>query len=131
MLTERWVFRAVPAAVTEARHATRELAERLGVDPSTRSSMALCVSEAVANAVNHAYRHDAEPGVVEVAARRPAGGVAVMVRDAGCGMAPRPDSPGAGFGLGLIARLASRMAVQRLTPRGTELWMRFDLPERR
>ena len=131
MLTERWVFRAVPAAVTEARHVTRDLAERLGADADVRSSIALCVSEAVGNVVTHAYRHDREPGTVEVAAGRPAGGVSVTVSDAGCGMAPRSDSPGAGFGLGIIAQMASRVAVHRLSPRGTELRMRFDLPERR
>jgi anti-sigma regulatory factor (Ser/Thr protein kinase) len=130
MLTERWVFRAVPAAVAEARHAARELADRLGADAEVRTSIALCVTEAVSNVVTHAYRHDREPGTVEVAARRPLGGVAVTVRDAGCGLAARHDSPGAGLGLGIIAQLASWMKVHRLSPQGTELLMRFDLRDR-
>jgi anti-sigma regulatory factor (Ser/Thr protein kinase) len=131
MLTARWSFRAVPAAVTEARHAARDLADRLGADPELRTSIALCVTEAVSNVVRHAYRHDREPGTVEVVARRPTGSVSVTVTDAGCGPAPRPDSPGAGFGLGIIGQLASWMRVHRLSPQGTELCMRFDLPDGR
>jgi anti-sigma regulatory factor (Ser/Thr protein kinase) len=130
MLTERWVFPAVPAAVSEARRAARELAARQGADASLLSSFALCVSEAVTNVVSHAYRHDPEPGKVEVEARRPAGGLSLAVSDRGCGMAPRPDSPGAGYGLGLIQEMASETAVHRLTPSGTRLEMRFVVDDR-
>jgi anti-sigma regulatory factor (Ser/Thr protein kinase) len=129
MLTQRWVFRAIPDAVADARRVTRDVAERLGVDPSLLSSVVLCVSEAVTNAVAHAYRHEREPGSVEVELRRPAGGLRLFVRDHGAGIAPRPDSPGAGLGLVLVARLANRIVLRRVAPRGTELEMSFDVEE--
>jgi anti-sigma regulatory factor (Ser/Thr protein kinase) len=130
MLTERWVFPAVPDAVAQARRAAREIAERHAPDASVLSMIVLCVSEAVTNVVAHAYRHEPEPGQVEIEARRPAGGLCLSVRDHGCGMAPRGDSPGAGLGLGLIERIASRTAIAPVSPRGTQLVMRFDVDER-
>jgi anti-sigma regulatory factor (Ser/Thr protein kinase) len=126
MLTERWVFRAIPEAAAEARRATRQVAERAGADAS---AIVLCVSEAVANAVMHAYRHRGEPGAVEVEARRPVGSLCLAVRDRGTGMAERDDSPGAGFGLGLISSLAEGVAVRRVEPSGTEVVMRFPIDE--
>jgi anti-sigma regulatory factor (Ser/Thr protein kinase) len=50
----RWRFPAAPEAVGEARRATRELAQRLGVDDVLIASIVLCISEAVTNAVVHA-----------------------------------------------------------------------------
>jgi anti-sigma regulatory factor (Ser/Thr protein kinase) len=130
MLVERWVFRAIPQAAMEARRATRQLVERTGADPAALPSIALCVTEAVANVVTHAYRHEREPGEVELEATRPTGTLCVAVRDRGCGIAPREDSPGAGLGLGLISALASCVSIRPVAPRGTELVMRFDVGER-
>jgi serine/threonine-protein kinase RsbW len=129
MLVERWAFRAIPQAAMEARRATRQLVERTGADPAALPSIVLCVTEAVANVVNHAYRNEREPGQVELEASRPTGTLCVSVRDRGCGMAPRDDCPGAGLGLGLISTLASRVSIRPVAPRGTELVMRFDVGE--
>jgi len=129
MLVERWAFRAIPQAAMEARRATRQLVERTGADPAALPSIVLCVTEAVANVVTHAYRHEREPGQVELEASRPTGTLCVSVRDRGCGMAPRNDSPGAGLGLGLISSLATRVSIRPVAPRGTELVMRFDVGE--
>jgi serine/threonine-protein kinase RsbW len=129
MLTERWVFRAMPEAAAEARRAARQVAERVGTDASGVSAILLCVNEAVSNAVLHAYCNRREPGEVELEARRPVGTLCLSVRDRGGGMAPREDSPGAGFGLGLIFTLAQGVAVRRVDPSGTEVVMRFDVDE--
>ena len=129
MLVERWAFRAIPQAAMEARRATRQLVERTGADPAALPSIVLCVTEAVANVVTHAYRNEREPGQVELEASRPTGTLCVSVRDRGCGMAPRDDSPGAGLGLGLISSLATRVSIRPVAPRGTELVMRFDVGE--
>jgi anti-sigma regulatory factor (Ser/Thr protein kinase) len=126
MLTERWVFRAIPEAAAEARRATRQLAERAGADAS---AIVLCVSEAVANVVTHAYRNRGEPGDVEVEARRPVGSLCLSVRDHGSGMATRDDSPGACSGLGLISTLATGVAVRPVEPSGTEVVMSFPVDE--
>ena len=129
MLVERWAFRASPQAAMDARRATRQLVERTGADTAALPSIVLCVTEAVANVVTHAYRNEREPGQVELEASRPTGTLCVSVRDRGCGMAPRDDSPGAGLGLGLISSLATRVSILPVAPRGTELVMRFDVGE--
>ena len=129
MLVERWAFRAIPQAAMDARRATRQLVERTGADPAALPSIVLCVTEAVANVVTHAYRNEREPGQVELEASRPTGTLCVSVRDRGCGMAPRDDSPGPGLGLGLISSLATRVSIRPVAPRGTELVMRFDVGE--
>jgi anti-sigma regulatory factor (Ser/Thr protein kinase) len=131
MSTERWVFRAVPKAAAQAREATREVARRAGADPSSQSTIVMCVNEAVSNAITHAYRDRHEPGPVELEARQPNGALWFSVRDRGCGMAPRPDSPGAGLGLGLIAQLAGRLSIRPVAPSGTEVVMRFPVDEHR
>lgn len=91
----------------------------------------LCVSEAVTNAVVHAYRDHPKPDDIELEARRPDGYLCIYVRDSGLGVRPRPDTPGAGFGLPLITQLASDVAVRsgRGDGAGTELAMRFELDD--
>jgi anti-sigma regulatory factor (Ser/Thr protein kinase) len=87
----------------------------------------LAVAEAVANVVVHAYR-GASGGdavfrlevVVEPEHLR------VVVADDGLGMAPRPDSPGLGLGLALIAEATDGLEIEE-RERGTRLVMRFRL----
>jgi serine/threonine-protein kinase RsbW len=102
-----------------------ELLVRAGVPAAMGENVRLAVSEAVANAVIHGYR-DSPIGDVTVEAEAVGSRVRVVVRDAGCGMSPRRDSPGAGFGLPLIAKLSDSVSV---SPghggRGTELRMTF------
>jgi len=44
-------------------------------------------------------------------------------------MVPRPDSPGLGFGLPLIGRVADRVELSSVDDHGTEVCMRFGLSE--
>ena len=120
-------FPAEPPAPGQARRAAAEFAAREGADADTLAAIALCVSEAVTNAVVHAYRDQAEPGAVEIEARRPNGYLCLYVRDQGCGLKPRLDSPGLGLGLPLISRTAAAVEVRGAAAGGTELVMRFDL----
>ena len=55
------------------------------------------------------------------------GELKVIVRDEGCGMTPRTDSPGAGLGLPLIATLADSFSVTAPPGGGTEVCMTFPL----
>jgi len=125
----RWRFPAVPGSVALARRAAREAAVDLGADDRLLHSIQLCVSEAVSNAVLHAY-HGRPVGDVELEVHRSDTYVCVYVRDSGHGMRPRLDSPGAGFGLPLISQLASEVAVRVNGGSGTEIVMRFDLTSR-
>ena len=87
----------------------------------------LALSEALSNAVLHAYRDAPDSGDLEVRAVRDDGSVEVVVRDCGSGMAPRPDSPGLGLGLPVIAQMTDRYEIEQPeTAGGTAIRMRFD-----
>lgn len=53
----------------------------------------------------------------------------VIVRDEGKGIAPRPDSPGLGLGLPLIASLAESVQLRREESEHTEVQMTFLVGE--
>jgi anti-sigma regulatory factor (Ser/Thr protein kinase) len=78
----------------------------------------------------HAYRDRDRPGTVtagistDATARR----VEVVVTDGGSGMAARPDSPGAGLGVSIIAAVCDQVTIRpRPTGAGTEVRMIFAL----
>ena len=54
--------------------------------------------------------------------------LALTVEDDGGGMVPRPDSPGLGLGLPLIATVAERFETHSEVGRGTRVcvWFRLD-----
>ena len=123
---------ATAESVGTARRAVADYCTRLGAARAITDRVMLSVSEAVTNALVHAYRFADEPGLqrIELEARRCEQSLIVIVRDFGCGMAPRLDSPGLGLGLPLIA--ASTSSVQIDTPPGggrTEVSMEFTLLE--
>jgi serine/threonine-protein kinase RsbW len=55
--------------------------------------------------------------------------VHVVVRDHGRGMTPRPDSPGLGLGLPLIATLTESLELGKSPDDRTEVTMVFRLDE--
>ena len=114
---------ATPAAVPAVRRAVVEFAELHGV--GIAPDVALAVSEAITNAVLHAYR-DHSAGPVRVVACAEPDRLVVVVRDYGCGMSPHPDSPGLGLGLSVIGRLATELNIERPAEGGgTRLRMCF------
>jgi serine/threonine-protein kinase RsbW/stage II sporulation protein AB (anti-sigma F factor) len=116
----------LPAEVASAmlaRHALAELTGDAHLDVDD-VAVALCVSEAVTNAVVHGYRDRADTAdAIEVHAWEQDGGLCVVVRDFGRGLARRDDSPGLGLGLPLMSAMADRFAFAPDAP-GTrvELW---------
>jgi serine/threonine-protein kinase RsbW len=114
---------AEPRAVRTIRDAVRRFALRHGVGDA--DAVALALTEAATNAVVHAYRGDGERGDVRVVACAEPERLVVVVRDYGCGMRPRPDSPGLGIGLSLIGHLASHFNVEAPDGDGTRLRMHF------
>jgi anti-sigma regulatory factor (Ser/Thr protein kinase) len=111
---------ATTASVAAARRAIRGFIANLEVDVD---GITLAVSEAVANVVTHAYP-DGDDGVVELTGRANPFDVVVEVRDHGCGLAEGDGSPGAGFGLPIIHRLAHQVDL-RDTDDGVALTMAF------
>jgi serine/threonine-protein kinase RsbW len=115
--------------VAEARRAVVSLAQRAGLSGDRRTDVALAVGEACANAVMHAYE-GRPPGRLRVVAEVRDHRLEVVVTDRGNGMAPRPDSPGLGLGLPLMASLTSALELRPAAGGGTEVWMCFELVPR-
>jgi stage II sporulation protein AB (anti-sigma F factor) len=129
-MSEIWRLPARFDAPEVARRLLRGYAVRHGANREAVAAVALCVSEAVTNAVLHAYREAGEPGEIELEARGSDGHIYVHVRDEGVGMTPRVNSPGIGLGLPMIADHASSVEVRTPEMGGTEVVMRFDLADR-
>jgi serine/threonine-protein kinase RsbW len=102
-------------------------AQRAGAENGVLDAVRLAVSEAVSNVVVHSYRNARQRGEFTVAIEWEDDALHVTVRDHGCGMQPRMDSPGAGLGLPLIATLADSVSVSEPPDGGTELSMTFPL----
>jgi anti-sigma regulatory factor (Ser/Thr protein kinase) len=121
-------FPAHADQVARARHEVVAYAREHGAaDPD---GIAVAVSEAVTNAVVHAYIDAPAPGEVEVIAKRHLDdGLEIHVCDDGRGMMPRRDSPGLGVGLPLVAKLAERFRVETRPGGGTAISMFFAVQD--
>jgi anti-sigma regulatory factor (Ser/Thr protein kinase) len=111
--------------VAVVRHALGGLGEALDLDPQTLSDVKLAVTEACTNVVVHAYGEDEGP--MEVTATLEGLTLRVTVRDRGLGIVPRPDSPGLGLGLPLIATLTESLELGKADDNRTEVAMIFRL----
>jgi anti-sigma regulatory factor (Ser/Thr protein kinase) len=111
--------------VAVVRHAFGGLGDALDIDDQVLADVKLAVTEACTNVVVHAYP-DGE-GPMEIAASIRDGRLAIAVRDDGRGMLPRPDSPGLGLGLPLIATLSETLELGRGSDDRTEVRMTFRL----
>lgn len=128
---------AVSGNVPLVRHAVVAFAASQGAGDEQQGSIALAITEAVANVVVHAYRDrdgdDRRTATVSVDADadRHEGDLQIVVADDGLGLSSRYASDGLGMGLGLIADLADEFAIRDRQPRGTEVFMRFRLDRAR
>jgi len=114
--------------VCELRHWIEELSVEAGATAGQRADVSLAVTEALTNVVMHAYVGRPRPGPMRIRADHGDHALLVEVEDDGIGLGPRPDSPGAGFGLALIASLATELEFV-LGPggRGTLVRMTFAI----
>ena len=121
-LDRTWL--AVADNVPIARHAVvRHLNEIATSDPPL-SDVGLAVSEAVTNVVHHAYV-GRKPGPVRVRVEIGSHEIELLIEDHGSGMVPRPDTPGLGLGLPLIATISERLVVSDRSGGGTRVCMSF------
>ena len=110
------------------RHVLGGLGEAYEMPEEKLSDIRLAVTEACANVVVHAYP-DGREGQMEVVAAMQDETLTVLVRDWGCGIRPRPDSPGLGLGLSLIAALAESVQLGHGGEKRTEVQMTFALED--
>lgn len=118
-------FPAEPESVGLVRAALRDFALEAGADQCQVDAVRLAGSEAVTNAVVHAYSD--QPGDVYVTAAFVSGELWVLIADDGCGMEPRARRPGLGLGLGLISQVTDELAIVPRASGGTEVRMRFNI----
>jgi len=108
------------------RHALGGLGDALAISPQKLDDIRIAVSEACANVVLHAYPPGSE-GQMEISACMSDDEIVVAVRDWGRGIRPRPDSPGLGLGLSMIAALAEEVQLGHDSEQHTEVRMTFSL----
>jgi anti-sigma regulatory factor (Ser/Thr protein kinase) len=118
-------YEASPCSVAEGRATLADFAARVGATPSQVDAVRLAASEAITNAVLHAYRGG--PGLIYVNAAVASGELWILVSDDGCGLKPRANGPGLGFGLGLISEVSDDFAIVSRSTGGTEVRVRFNL----
>ena len=122
------VLPALPENVAVVRHVFAGVGDVLGMDSSSLGRLRLALSEACTNVVVHAYDED-KGGTLEVDAIIEDRLLNVIVRDRGIGVRPRPDSPGLGMGLPLIAAVTDEVEIVGNEQRGNEVRMTFLLPD--
>ena len=121
-------YPAVPSSVPLARRAVVRLAAAAGATDAELDAIRLATSEALTNAVVHAY--EGLPGLIHVSAELDAGGLSVVVADDGRGPAPQVQRRGMGLGLALIAEAADELAISKRPGGGTAVAMRFAVSPR-
>ena len=107
-------------SVTRARQAASEVARAVG---APEIDVKIAVSEAVGNAVTHAFRGE-ERGTITVRAYHERKRLVVSVTDDGDGMRPHLESPGLGLGISLITKVAENVRFDS-TDAGTTVSMSF------
>jgi anti-sigma regulatory factor (Ser/Thr protein kinase) len=122
-------YPALPSQVPTIRRAVGDIARGLGADDDVLLQINLAVSEAATNAILHAYRDRAveQAGDVRIVVRGGLDGLVVHVYDDGIGLTPRPDSPGLGLGLCLMAHETERFEICKCPDGGTEVVLHFRL----
>jgi serine/threonine-protein kinase RsbW len=117
-------------SVGQVRHVLDALLASLHVSVDCRQRIAIAVTEACANAVQHAYGTDQ----YHLAARVDERHCQVSVTDDGCGfrpvpgqLIPRPVSAESGRGLPLIAALADQFELYTHPGQGTQVRLSMDL----
>jgi serine/threonine-protein kinase RsbW len=118
---------ATPQDIAPLRQAVVRYAHRCGGSERQCDDIALAVSEAVTNAVIHAYRTHDVPGCITVRAllvgeQR----LEVFVYDEGVWLLSRSGSPGLGLGLQFISRVCESLEIEHTRP-GTRVRMTFAI----
>jgi anti-sigma regulatory factor (Ser/Thr protein kinase) len=121
-------FDAVAGSVPNARAAITAFAREAGAKGERLEAIRLAASEAVTNAVLHAY--GGSPGPIQVSASYVPSELWVLISDSGGGLGTGTGPSGLGLGLVLIARLADEFEIVSRGTGGTELRMLFKFRAR-
>lgn len=120
-------YPAVAESIPLARSAVLEFARAIGAGETELEALRLAVSEALTNAVVHAFPSSG-PGQIQLTAASAAGELWVLVADDGCGfLHASRNERGHGWGLPLIADASRQFEIAERAGGGTELRMCFPL----
>lgn len=111
--------------------AVTQLAIRSGIAGELLDEIRLVVTEAVTNAVRHAYPEPTGTDAFHVTAAVVGNELWVLVADDGCGYQTPSRDPGLGLGLTLIAQFSEEYVITERATGGTEVRMRFPMPAHR
>jgi serine/threonine-protein kinase RsbW len=116
---------AALANAMNARAIRRQLATWLAVDvhPDHADDLLLAAHEALANAVEHAYADQGEPGALQLCAYRSADAVVITVSDHGKWHAATPGQSDQGRGISMMRRLVHDLHIVR-SDHGTAVSLR-------
>lgn len=118
-------YPAIDSAVPEARRSVARFAAAAGLEGERLDAVRLAVSEAVSNAVIHAY--EGRDGEVHVNATVSPRELQVLVIDSGRGLRAPAETPGLGFGLKLMAEASDVFDAVERAEGGTEVRLVFGL----
>ncbi|HWX97434.1 MAG TPA: ATP-binding protein [Solirubrobacteraceae bacterium] len=119
-------YPAVADSVPRARKALAAFATAAGVTEDQLEGIRLVVSEAVSNAVLHAY--DGDEGDIQVTAAVVPGELWILIADEGVGLRAEPSvNRGLGLGLGWMAQFSDGLTLVTRSSGGLEVRLRFDL----
>ncbi len=118
-------YPAVPEAVPMARERLVAFATQAGARGEQLEGIRLAVSEAVTNAVQHAYH--GRTGAVHLSAAAISGELWILIADDGCGLEPNRNSAGLGLGLAWMAQFSDGLTLMPRASGGLEVRLRFDL----
>jgi anti-sigma regulatory factor (Ser/Thr protein kinase) len=121
-------YPAVPDSVPRARKELSAFAAGAGMTGEQLEGVRLVVSEAVSNAVLHAY--DQEQGEIQVTAAVVPGELWILIADEGAGLrAELSENRGLGLGLGWMAQFSDGLTLLTRSSGGLEVRLRFNLFE--
>jgi len=118
-------YPAVPASLGRARRAVSALAVEAGATGAQIDAIRLATSEALTNAIVHAYDHSS--GEIHVTAGVVGDELWLLVADDGDGLRHGGGKSGLGLGLTLIAQACEDLTIVKRSAGGTEVRMRFLL----
>lgn len=122
-----------PANLADVRHAVETLSAENGFDQKACDEVGLCVNEALANVIRHAY-NGATDKPIDISAEVSDGQLRIAIRDWGNGvnpddLPPKPPNPLKPGGLGLMC-LKQMMSELRFKPQ-TDAGMLLEMTRRK
>lgn len=118
-------YPAVADSVRAGRRALTRFAAHAGASAEQIEAVRLAATEALTNAVKHAYPNGT--GTIHITAAVACGELCVLIADDGCGIRPHASRGGLGLGLTLMASLCDELQIVKRSSGGTGLWLWFKL----